>query len=200
MNWMEMPLWVRCCPCCSWWICLHGTFRIISSKKTALAFSRGASQRYTCGCKHRYPSSSRRMDHPWKFHQRLVLLSWVCPLVCISCTAVSETLFTYFNHANISFTQDGLDKTIGLVFVSPDMHKFHHHYINARNWIWILPIVFSIWDRVFGTLCVWWIRRRFCHGIDTLDDSLDEKGFQLKVPFDHKIQVTRNRRKKEVMC
>ncbi|MFN8265420.1 MAG: sterol desaturase family protein [Chitinophagaceae bacterium] len=100
-----------------------------------------------------------------------------------------QALFTYFNHANISLPR-WLDKTIGLVFVSPDMHKFHHHY--KRPWTDMnFANSFSIWDRVFGTL-VYDDPKKIRYGIDTLDDSLDENvGFQLKVPFDHKIQVTR---------
>jgi sterol desaturase/sphingolipid hydroxylase (fatty acid hydroxylase superfamily) len=100
-----------------------------------------------------------------------------------------QALFTYFNHANIQLPK-WLDRSIGLVFVSPDMHKFHHHY--KRPWTDMnFANSFSIWDRVFGTL-VYDDTKRIRYGIDTLDDSLDENvAFQLKVPFDHKIQVTR---------
>mgnify|MGYP001810210788 FL=1 len=100
-----------------------------------------------------------------------------------------QALFTYFNHANIQLPK-WLDRTIGLVFVSPDMHKFHHHY--KRPWTDMnFANSFSIWDRVFGTL-VYDDTKRIRYGIDTLDDSLDENvAFQLKVPFDHRIQVTR---------
>lgn len=100
-----------------------------------------------------------------------------------------QALFTYFNHANIQLPK-WLDRTIGLVFVSPDMHKFHHHY--KRPWTDMnFANSFSIWDRVFGTL-VYDDTKKIRYGIDTLDDSLDENvAFQLKVPFDHSIQVTR---------
>ena len=100
-----------------------------------------------------------------------------------------QALFTYFNHANIQLPK-WLDRTIGLVFVSPDMHKFHHHH--KRPWTDMnFANSFSIWDRVFGTL-VYDDTKKIRYGIDTLDDSLDENvAFQLKVPFDHSIQVTR---------
>jgi sterol desaturase/sphingolipid hydroxylase (fatty acid hydroxylase superfamily) len=100
-----------------------------------------------------------------------------------------QALFTYFNHANIQLPK-WLDRAIGLVFVSPDMHKFHHHY--KRPWTDMnFANSFSIWDRVFGTL-VYDDTKRIRYGIDTLDDSLDENvAFQLKVPFDHSVQVTR---------
>jgi sterol desaturase/sphingolipid hydroxylase (fatty acid hydroxylase superfamily) len=54
-----------------------------------------------------------------------------------------------FNHANIHLPK-WLDKTIGYVIVSPDMHKVHHHFTqpmtdsNYGN-------IFSFWDRLFGT-------------------------------------------------
>jgi sterol desaturase/sphingolipid hydroxylase (fatty acid hydroxylase superfamily) len=99
-----------------------------------------------------------------------------------------QALFTYFNHANIQLPK-WLDRAIGLVFVSPDMHKFHHHY--KRPWTDMnFANSFSIWDRVFGTL-VYDDTRKIHYGIDTLDDSLDENiSFQMKVPFDLSVQVT----------
>lgn len=99
-----------------------------------------------------------------------------------------QALFTYFNHANIQLPK-WLDKAIALVFVSPDMHKFHHHY--KRPWTDMnFANIFSLWDRIFGTL-VYDDTRKIRYGIDTLDDALDENiAFQLKVPFDHRIQVT----------
>jgi sterol desaturase/sphingolipid hydroxylase (fatty acid hydroxylase superfamily) len=99
-----------------------------------------------------------------------------------------QALFTYFNHANIQLPK-WLDRAIGLVFVSPDMHKFHHHH--KRPWTDMnFANSFSIWDRVFGTL-VYDDTKKIRYGIDTLDDSLDENiGFQLKVPFDLSVKVT----------
>lgn len=100
-----------------------------------------------------------------------------------------QALFTYFNHANIQLPK-WLDRTIGLVFVSPDMHKFHHHH--KRPWTDMnFANSFSVWDRLFGTL-VYDDTQKIRYGIDTLDDALDENiAFQLKVPFDHRIEVTR---------
>jgi sterol desaturase/sphingolipid hydroxylase (fatty acid hydroxylase superfamily) len=99
-----------------------------------------------------------------------------------------QAMFTYFNHANISLPK-WLDRAIGLVFVSPDMHKFHHH--NKRPWTDMnFANSFSVWDRLFGTL-VYDDTSKIHYGIDTLDDSLDENiAFQMKVPFDLSIQVT----------
>ena len=99
-----------------------------------------------------------------------------------------QALFTYFNHANISLPK-WLDKTIGLVFVSPNMHKFHHHH--QRPWTDSnFANSFSIWDRLFGTL-VYDDMDKIKYGIDTLDESMDENiGYQMKLPFDYSIKVT----------
>ena len=50
---------------------------------------------------------------------------------------------------------------------------------------------FSIWERLFGTM-VYGDTNKIRYGIDTLDNSLDDDiGFQMKVPFDYSVQVTR---------
>ncbi|NMH29443.1 sterol desaturase family protein [Flavobacterium silvaticum] len=60
-----------------------------------------------------------------------------------------SVVFSQFTHANLRLPV-GLDRWISYVFVSPDMHKVHHHYqlpytdSNYGN-------IFSIWDRLFGT-------------------------------------------------
>ncbi len=65
---------------------------------------------------------------------------------------IFETLLvldTAFTHANISLPTR-LDKIISYVFVSPNMHKVHHHWkqpYTDSNYGSIL----SIWDRLFGT-------------------------------------------------
>ncbi len=99
-----------------------------------------------------------------------------------------QALFTYFNHANIQLPK-WLDKTIGLVFVSPDMHKFHHHH--KRPWTDMnFANSFSIWDRLFGTL-VYDDVTAIRYGIDTLDSTLDEDVlFQLTLPFNTSIKVS----------
>jgi sterol desaturase/sphingolipid hydroxylase (fatty acid hydroxylase superfamily) len=58
-------------------------------------------------------------------------------------------LSTAFTHANISLPL-WLDKMVGYVFVSPNMHKVHHHWkqpYTDSNY----GAVFSFWDRLFGT-------------------------------------------------
>jgi sterol desaturase/sphingolipid hydroxylase (fatty acid hydroxylase superfamily) len=58
-------------------------------------------------------------------------------------------LSTAFTHANISLPR-WLDKGLSYVFVSPNMHKVHHHWkqpYTDSNYGAIL----SIWDRLLGT-------------------------------------------------
>ena len=96
-------------------------------------------------------------------------------------------LFTHFNHANIRVPL-WLDKPISLVFVSPNMHKVHHHYVrpytdtNYSN-------IFSLWDRLFGTFA-YTDPRNLRYGLDVLEDNKDEDlKYQFKIPFDKTIKT-----------
>ncbi len=56
---------------------------------------------------------------------------------------------TAFTHANIHLPRK-LDKALSYVFVSPNMHKVHHHWMQPytdSNY----GAVFSFWDRLMGT-------------------------------------------------
>ncbi len=60
-----------------------------------------------------------------------------------------SALFSQFNHANISLP-GWLDRGLSFVFVTPDMHKVHHHWVQPQtdtNY----GNIFSLWDRWFGT-------------------------------------------------
>jgi sterol desaturase/sphingolipid hydroxylase (fatty acid hydroxylase superfamily) len=96
-------------------------------------------------------------------------------------------LFTHFNHANI-LVPEWLDKPISWIFVSPNMHKIHHHYqrpytdSNYSN-------IFSLWDRLFGTF-KYTDPKTLRYGLDVLDDSTDEQlGYQFKLPFDKTVKT-----------
>lgn len=75
-----------------------------------------------------------------------------------------SVVLSQFNHANISLPPR-LDRAIAWFIVSPDMHKVHHHFVlpytdsNYGN-------IFSVWDRMFGTLRTL-DRRELVYGIDT---------------------------------
>ena len=95
--------------------------------------------------------------------------------------------FAYFTHANITLPA-WLDKALCWVFVTPNMHKFHHHF--ERPWTDTnFGNIFSMWDRIFGTF-VYDDPRKIKYGLDVLDDKLDENiGYQFKVPFDKNIKT-----------
>ncbi|THH40613.1 sterol desaturase family protein [Neolewinella litorea] len=60
-----------------------------------------------------------------------------------------SVVLSQFNHANITLPRR-VDRVLRYVFVTPDMHRVHHHYVlpytdsNYSN-------IFSFWDRLFGT-------------------------------------------------
>jgi len=90
-------------------------------------------------------------------------------------------LFTYATHANIDMPR-GLDRALSFVFVTPNMHKFHHH--DERHWTDSnYGNVFSVWDRLFGTF-VYDDVKKIRYGVDTFDARLtDDVVGQLKLPF-----------------
>ena len=89
---------------------------------------------------------------------------------------------TQFNHANIKLPKR-VDLFLSYFFVSPDMHKTHHHYrlpftdSNFGN-------IFSIWDRLFGTYKAL-SREKLVYGVDVFfDENANGKiGTLLKQPF-----------------
>ncbi len=93
-----------------------------------------------------------------------------------------SVVFSQLTHANISIPRK-LDKVLSYIFVSPDMHKVHHHYMlpytdsNYGN-------IFSIWDRLFGTFSTL-DRSQIVYGVDTHMDAKQHNNVKnlLKIPF-----------------
>ena len=89
---------------------------------------------------------------------------------------------TQFNHANIKLPKK-VDLFLSYFFVSPDMHKTHHHYrlpftdSNFGN-------IFSIWDRLFGTYKAF-NREKLVYGVDVFFDENANGKIEtlLKQPF-----------------
>jgi len=81
-----------------------------------------------------------------------------------------------------------LDKMLSVVFITPNMHKFHHHF--ERPWTDSnYGNIFSVWDRLFGTF-VYDDPSKITYGLDVLDPSKDEKvGYQMGIPFDPNIKT-----------
>jgi sterol desaturase/sphingolipid hydroxylase (fatty acid hydroxylase superfamily) len=93
-----------------------------------------------------------------------------------------SVVFTQLTHANIKMPKS-LDKAMSYVFVSPDMHKIHHHYrlpytdANYGN-------IFSIWDRLLGTY-MYLDREKIVYGVDVFPDEKKNSNISdlLKQPF-----------------
>ena len=94
---------------------------------------------------------------------------------------ITTIFFTFVTHANISLPR-WLAASLSFVFVTPNMHKFHHHFERRwtdKNYGGIL----SIWDRLFGTL-VYGDPNSVIYGVDVADPGLDEHVLhQMKLPF-----------------
>ncbi len=100
---------------------------------------------------------------------------------------ICTVFFTYFTHANI-YLPVWLDKSLSYIFITPNVHKFHHHYV--RPWTDSnFGNMFSIWDRLFGTF-VYDDPRKIRYGLDVLDDArAQDVMYQMKIPFDKTIKT-----------
>jgi sterol desaturase/sphingolipid hydroxylase (fatty acid hydroxylase superfamily) len=138
-------------------------------------------------------ATSATRHHPGDYAFRevfalIVIVLFGIPLAYYLFYRMATVFFTYFTHANF-YMPKKLDKIISYVFVTPNMHKFHHHFempwtdTNFGN-------IFSIWDRMFGTL-TYDDPKKVIFGLDLLDSSKDQDIlYQLKIPFNKDIKLT----------
>jgi len=100
---------------------------------------------------------------------------------------ICTVFFTYFTHANISLPI-WIDKPLSYIFITPNVHKFHHHF--ERPWTDTnFGNIFSIWDRLFGTF-VYDDPKKIHYGLDVLDPKKDEDlAFQFKIPFNKSVKT-----------
>ncbi|MDA0195727.1 MAG: sterol desaturase family protein [Bacteroidetes bacterium] len=100
---------------------------------------------------------------------------------------IMTIFFTYLTHANFQFPP-WIDKAMSTVFISPNMHKFHHHF--ERPWTDTnFGNIFSFWDRIFGTM-VYDDPKKIKYGLDVLDGNFDENiGYQLRIPVNGEIKT-----------
>ena len=100
---------------------------------------------------------------------------------------ISTVLFTYWSHSNLKMPK-GLDKGLSYLFITPNMHKFHHHF--ERPWTDTnFGNIFSLWDRMFGTF-VYDDPTKIKYGLDVVDNSRsDDLGYQLGLPFNKNIKT-----------
>jgi sterol desaturase/sphingolipid hydroxylase (fatty acid hydroxylase superfamily) len=110
-----------------------------------------------------------------------VVLSFGISLATYSLYKMLSVFFTYTSHANIKLPGK-IDQVLSWVFVTPNVHKFHHH----KNLPWTdsnFGNIFSIWDRALGTF-VYAKVEDVDFGLDILDDKNDQNfWYQLKLPF-----------------
>ena len=151
---------------------------------------------------HMIHHSDRQVDattgtrhHPLDYFLRevaglLVIAVAGVPMAFYMVYRVITIFFTYLTHANWRMPSV-LDRAFSLVFVTPNMHKFHHH--DEAPWTDSnYGGVLSIWDRLFGTL-VYGPTQKISYGLDVLRKYPDDQVlFQLKLPFDPKIKSTRS--------
>jgi sterol desaturase/sphingolipid hydroxylase (fatty acid hydroxylase superfamily) len=71
------------------------------------------------------------------------------PMYAVMIYQTVLVFFSAFEHANIRLPK-WIDTAMSYVFISPNMHKVHHHWkqpFTDSNY----GAIFSIWDRLFGT-------------------------------------------------
>lgn len=94
-----------------------------------------------------------------------------------------SVLFAHITHANINMPRK-VDRALSYVFITPHMHKVHHHYtqpLTDTNY----GNIFAVWDRIFGTFAEVEDTRDLKYGIDTHmnPEENDRLGNLLKIPF-----------------
>ncbi|MEQ8240157.1 MAG: sterol desaturase family protein [Cyclobacteriaceae bacterium] len=102
-----------------------------------------------------------------------------------------SVLFAHITHANINMPKR-VDKWLSYIFITPNMHKVHHHYLqpltdtNYGN-------IFSFWDRIFGTFASVEDIKTLKYGIDThMNEAENDKlANLLSIPFQPYRQSTR---------
>ena len=122
---------------------------------------------------HKVDTTTANRHHPL---ESLIRLSFTLLGVFVSGTSIGVVMLyqslsiisTQFTHANIRLSKK-LDKFISYIFVSPDMHKIHHHYrlpYTDKNY----GNIFSIWDRIFGTF-IYYEREKIKYGVDVFPNE-----------------------------
>ena len=186
LNWLDLPTWAALLVSIMWldFIAQYVAHILLHKYKWMWKF-------------HMVHHSDTRVDvttgtrhHPGDYFIRevfslLAVITSGMPVAFYLFYRISSVFFTYFTHANIAMPL-WLDKTISWLFVSPNMHKFHHHH--ERPWTDTnYGNIFSIWDRLFGTF-VYDDPKKIHYGLDVLpNETADDVLFQFKIPFNPEI-------------
>ncbi len=94
-----------------------------------------------------------------------------------------SAFFAQLTHANIK-TPKVLDNILSLIFVTPDFHKVHHHFVlpeTDRNY----GNIFSLWDRIFQTAQNADKLEKLHYGLDTHQSKAEQSSLKslLLIPF-----------------
>jgi len=100
---------------------------------------------------------------------------------------ITTVVCTYWSHSNLNLPK-GFDKFLSYLLITPNMHKFHHHF--ERPWTDTnFGNIFSIWDRIFGTF-VYDDPSKIKYGLDVVDNSKsNDLEYQIKLPFNKDIKT-----------
>ena len=116
-----------------------------------------------------------------------VITAFGIPLAVYVLYRIITPFFAYFTHGNINLPP-ALDRILVWVIVTPNMHKFHHHF--ERHWTDTnYGNVLSCWDRMFGTF-VYADPYDIRYGVDTVDDAMDlDLKYQYSLPWNPNIKT-----------
>ncbi len=139
-------------------------------------------------------SGTRHHPGDYMFRELFSLLAVIIggiPFAFYMFYRILTVLFTYWTHANIKLPLT-LDKAISYVFVTPNLHKFHHHF--ERPWTDTnFGNILSIWDRFFGTL-VYKDVSDVKYGLDVADNSKsNDIKYQLTLPFNTGVKTDKSK-------
>lgn len=130
--------------------------------------------------------------HPGDFIMResfalIAIVIFGMPIAFYLIYRILTIFFTYLTHANLRLPTN-IDKAISMIFISPNMHKFHHHF--ERPWTDTnYGNIFSIWDHIFGTY-TYGDPQSIRYGLDVTDASKsDSLAYQIKLPFDKDLKT-----------
>lgn len=110
------------------------------------------------------------------------------PIYAVMLAQTFMSMFTMFTHANIRLPEK-LDKAISWIFISPNMHKVHHHWkqpYTDSNY----GTALSIWDRLLGTFS-YLPPAQIRYGLDRYYSNAEDEsiGTLMQSPFHNAAEV-----------
>jgi sterol desaturase/sphingolipid hydroxylase (fatty acid hydroxylase superfamily) len=188
LNWLELPVWIELTIAVlildffAQYVIHYILHRVKWMWKMHMVHHSDTKVDATTGTRH----------HPGDYLTRelfglIVVISFGIPVGFWAFYRICTIFFTYWTHANISLP-DWFDRGLSLIFITPNLHKFHHHF--ERPWTDSnFGNIFSFWDRMFGTF-VYEDPNKIQFGVDTADGSRDEDiGYQLGLPLNKNIKT-----------